>query len=294
MPTHACAGPTRRRRPCPKTHEDGDAHVAILHAVPAVVGAQPSPLLVILLICLALAFRRAFRRALASSPSSSACEPPSYSCSPLPKGSPSPPVPRAHLVCDRREQNGWDGRARRSPESDVRGRTQGGALLPKAPPPSLATTGRAIGTDRPRGRPKQKCGRREHPEGYWSTRARVWWLGAVVLERHMVHMRNAPAQPAAPLAAQSPQLPGASLELDDGRDRRRPAGRADALRVGTEAGPVPRSHGNSLDTNLDTFVRTQPGQSGRRGQGATLHRSQIGPPPLEAETFTSAYSHPAC
>ena len=66
------------------------------------------------------------------------------------------------------------------------------------------------------------------------------------------------------------------------------------LRVGTEAGPVPRSHGNSLDTNLDTFVRTQPGQSGRRGQGAALHRAEFGPPPLEAETFTSEYSHPAC
>ena len=83
-----------------------------------------------------------------------------------------------------------------------------------------------------------------------------------------------------------------SLELDGGRDHRGPAGRADALRVGTEAGPVPKSHGNSVDSNLDTFVHTHPGQSGRRGQGVSKHRAEIGPPPVEAETFTSAYLPP--
>ena len=102
------------------------------------------------------------------------------------------------------------------------------------------------------------------------------------------HLRN--SGPRSSRVMSCCQLP--SLELDDGRDCRKPAGRADALRVGTEAGPMPRSHGNSLDSNLDTFVLLHPGQSGRRGQGGTLHRSQIGPPPVEAETFTSAYLPP--
>ena len=79
------------------------------------------------------------------------------------------------------------------------------------------------------------------------------------------------------------KLPGASLALDGGRDRSKPAGRADALRVGAEAGPVTRSHGNSLDSNLDTFVLTQPGRSGRRGQGVSAHRAEIGPPPVHAQ-----------
>ena len=121
-----------------------------------------------------------------------------------------------------------------------------------------------------------------------------WCDGRVLLGCDMcvVHVHSAPAQPGAPLLARDVMLQAAPFELDDGRDRRKPAGRADALRVGTEAGPMPRSHGNSLDSNLDTFVLLHPGQSGRRGQGGTLHRSQIGPPPVEAETFTSAYIPP--
>ena len=108
-----------------------------------------------------------------------------------------------------------------------------------------------------------------------------WCVGGVLLgcEMHMVHVHSAPAQPGAPLLARDVMLQAAPFELDDGRDRRKPAGRA-------EAGPMPRSHGNSLDSNLDTFVLLHPGQSGRRGQGGTLHRSQIGPPPVEAKTFT--------
>ena len=92
---------------------------------------------------------------------------------------------------------------------------------------------------------------------------------------HVVHVHSAPAQPGAPLLALDVMLQAAPLELDDRRDRRRPAGRADALRVGAEAGPMPRSHGNSLDSNLDTFVLLHPGQSGRRGQGGTLHRAEL-------------------
>ena len=107
-----------------------------------------------------------------------------------------------------------------------------------------------------------------------------WCVGRVLLgcDMHVVHVHSAPAQPGAPLLARDVMLQAAPFELDDGQDHSGPAGRADALRVGAEAGPMPRSHGNSLDSNLDTFVLLHPGQSGRRGQGATLHRSQIGPP----------------
>ena len=74
----------------------------------------------------------------------------------------------------------------------------------------------------------------------------------------------------------------------DAWDHRTPAGRAGAPRDCEEAGPpMPLSHGNSLDSNADTFEGAQHGQSRRRGQGVACDRAEPRPPlTREAETFT--------
>ena len=62
-----------------------------------------------------------------------------------------------------------------------------------------------------------------------------------------------------------------SLELDDGRDRRKPAGRADALRVGTEAGwpdPCPGATGTRWTATWTRLCSPIPGRVAGGGRGS--------------------------
>ena len=55
---------------------------------------------------------------------------------------------------------------------------------------------------------------------------------------------------------------------------------------------MPVSHGNTWDSNPDTFVPDQHGRSGRWGQGDAHHRAELGPPPTGGGNVRVRYPSP--
>ena len=55
---------------------------------------------------------------------------------------------------------------------------------------------------------------------------------------------------------------------------------------------MPVSHGNTWDSNPDTFVLDQHGRSGDGGQGTAHHRAELGPPPTGGGNVDVRYPSP--
>ena len=83
------------------------------------------------------------------------------------------------------------------------------------------------------------------------------------------------------------------LSARDRRDRRGPAARAGAPRVGERLGPMPGSHGNTRDSKLDTTPDVQARLTAGGGQGPRVTGRNLARLSREAYTFRLDY-HPAC